>query len=147
MEVIKGKTETEIIFIRLNPGEDVLESLKKVIDEEKIINGVVLTGIGCLGSCHFHQADLGNPPSLAGRKQHFINKEGTFEVSSLSGIIAGKEPHLHITFGHEDKAYTGHLESGSIVSILFEMTVLKVNASMKRVYSPEPEKIKQLTEK
>jgi len=147
MEVIKGKTETEIIFIRLNPGEDVLESLKKVIDEEKINNGVVLTGLGCLGSCRFHQADLGNPPALIGRKQNFIKMEGTYEVSSLSGIIADGDPHLHITFGHEDKTYSGHLETESIVSILFEMTILKVNASMKREYSSGPEKIKQLSKK
>ncbi|MBN2546731.1 MAG: DNA-binding protein, partial [Spirochaetes bacterium] len=147
MEVMKGKTDTQIIFIRLDPDEDVLECLKKMIDNEKIKNGVVLTGLGCLKKCHFHQADLGNPPSLIGRRQNFINLEGTYEVSSLSGIIADGEPHLHITFGHEDKAYSGHLESGSIVSILFEMTVLKVNASIKRVYSSGQEMIKQLTKK
>jgi len=147
MEIIKGRVENDIIIIRLDPEEDLLNGLNKIIKEENIKSGVVISGVGSLKKCRFHQVDAGNPPVLIGRKQKFIEISGSIEVSSLQGVIADGEPHLHITIGEGDKTYSGHLETGSIVFILFELVILRINAPVKRFLSDGPEKIKQIKNK
>lgn len=143
MEVIKGKASAEMILVRFDPGEDLLEGLQSLIRAEGIKAGVVLSGIGSLSQCHFHQTNGGHPPVLMTRHQDYVDLTGSWELGSLQGIIAGGEPHLHLTVGEKDRTYAGHLEMGNIVFTLAEVAILVVDARVKREVR-RPEKIKQL---
>ncbi|MBN1524050.1 MAG: DNA-binding protein [Spirochaetales bacterium] len=147
MEIIKGKTESTLIFIRFDPKEDLMDGLKKIIEQEHIAAGVVLSGIGCFAKCRIHQVDVSETPDLLNRKQAYRELSGGWEIGSIQGIIADGEPHLHVTLSEGDKTVSGHLEPGSIVFTLIELSILKADAAMHRVISAGPEKIKQLTKK
>ena len=143
MEVIKGKASVEMILVRFDPGEDLLEGLQSLIQAEGIKAGVVLSGIGSLSRCYFHQTNGGHPPVLATRHQDYVELTGSWELGSLQGIIADGEPHLHMTVGENDRTYAGHVEKGNIVFTLAEVSLLVIDAPIKRQLQ-RAEKIKQL---
>ncbi len=144
MEVIKGKTGAALLLVRFDPGEDLLDGLEAVIRAEGIQSGVVLSGIGSLSRCRLHQTDGGRPPALLGRRQNYLELAGSWELASLQGIIAGGEAHLHLTVGEGDRVYAGHLEKGCLVFALAEVSILAIDAPIRRELRG-PEKIKQLT--
>jgi uncharacterized protein len=146
MEIIKGNVSSEIIIIRFNPEEKFLEGIKKIISDEGIKGGVILSGVGTFSTVRFHQCVAGFPPDLMTRHQEYLELNGSFELASVQGVIADGQPHLHMTFGEKDKVYAGHVEEGCVVLTLLELVILRADSiPMKRIYS-QPEKINQLTD-
>jgi hypothetical protein len=124
MNIIKGKGEIEVINLGIEPGEMLLESIIQAIEKYDIQNGTVVSGIGTLKTCNMHYINHTEfPPS-----DSIYQLEKPLELLSVSGIIADKEPHLHIVVSCKDKEmYGGHLEPESEVAYLAEITILKTN--------------------
>ena len=124
MHVIPYKGEVEFITIGLGPGELLLESIQKAIKQYDIQNGVIISGIGTFKTCRMHYITTTDiPPADA-----IYTLEKPLELNSISGIIANGEPHLHISVSSgENEAYGGHLELGSELAYLAEITILKCN--------------------
>jgi uncharacterized protein len=114
----------EVTIISIKRGEMLLETIKSALKENNIKNGVVVSGIGTLKSCTMHHVEHCEfPPSL---KLFTIKKP--LELTSISGIIADSEPHLHIVLSYADKeTYSGHLEDNSEVLYLAEVAILTFN--------------------
>jgi predicted DNA-binding protein with PD1-like motif len=124
MKTIPYKGDFELITIGMGPGELLLEGIREAIAKHDIRNGVVLSGIGTFKKCRFHHiTGTGMPP-----KDATVTLEKPLELNSINGIIAGGEPHLHIAVScGEDEAFGGHLENGSEIAYLAEITILKCN--------------------
>jgi predicted DNA-binding protein with PD1-like motif len=103
-----GKVE-EIVRIRLDRGDLLLESIEAAVKKFGIQDGAVVTAAGSLQQCTFHAVG-----SLAAKpEQRFTTRQGPMEILNINGIIAGGEPHLHMTLGAVDGgAFGGHLEKG-----------------------------------
>ena len=135
MKCIKGKGEIEIITIGLAPGEMLLESIKQAIEDNEITNGIIVSGIGTLKTCNMHYINHTDfPPSDSKFKL-----EKPLELLSVSGIIANKEPHIHIVVScNDDEVYGGHLHPESEVAYLAEIAILKTNyLPMKRHFDDQ----------
>lgn len=146
MEVIKGKGSYELIFIRFDPGEGILENINKIIKEKNIKTGIVISGIGSLSACRIHGMNAGIPPNLLKRHKDYYEIKGTIELSSIQGVIADQKPHLHITVSKGGReVLTGHMEEGCIVFSLAEIVILKTDEINLRRKIHYPEKIEQLT--
>ena len=52
-KVFGGGTVSEVLWVRLDKGDLVLESLQKLIVERKIRDGSVLSAVGGLETCRF----------------------------------------------------------------------------------------------
>ena len=105
--------------LRLDPGEDLLESLQRIVAELGVRDGVFLSGIGSLTSYHVHvvsSTDL--PPENA-----FMKGEGAFDILAVTGHVLGGRVHAHLTFSNTDLAMGGHLEPGTHV-LTFAMVML-----------------------
>jgi predicted DNA-binding protein with PD1-like motif len=141
MKCIKGKGETEIITLGIEPGEMLLESIIKAIEQHDIQNGIVISGIGTLKTCNMHYINHTNfPPS-----DTMYHLEKPLELLSVNGIIANREPHLHIVVSWKDKKfYGGHLESNSEVAYLAEIAILKTNYLPMKRHLDTQRKIKLL---
>ncbi len=115
---------TEVVTISIEPGEMLLETIWEALKKHSIKNGVVVSGIGTLKSCHLHYVTHCDfPPS-----NRFFTIEKPLELSSISGIIADGEPHLHVVVSYADEeTYSGHLEDSSQVLYLAEVTILVFN--------------------
>lgn len=129
----------KILVVSLSPGEDVLESIEKIIHKEKIVNASVLSGFGTLDRVHLHWVTTTDFPPT----EHFEKFDGPFELLSITGIIANSEAHLHAVVSDLKGAYGGHLEKGNRVLYLCEIA-LSVLSGKQLIREALPEGIKQL---
>ncbi|MGC9523297.1 MAG: PPC domain-containing DNA-binding protein [Anaerolineae bacterium] len=114
--------DLEVLVVGVAPGEMLLETIEAAIEEHGVQNGAVVSGIGTLKVARMHHIEHDRfPPD-----DRFFTIEKPLEVSNISGIIADGKPHLHMTVGYRDEwAVAGHLEPGSEVLYLAEVTILR----------------------
>ncbi|MHA1689891.1 MAG: PPC domain-containing DNA-binding protein [Promethearchaeota archaeon] len=141
MKIISGKGIAENITLGIEPGEMLLESIISAIEQQDIKNGIVISGIGTLKTCNIHYINHTDfPPS-----DSIYHLEKPLELLSVSGIIANKEPHLHIVVSCKgDQVYGGHLESESEVAYLAEIAILKTDFLPMERHLDEKRKVKLL---
>jgi len=132
---MKLRSEKGAYLLRLEKGDEIIASLKKVA-EENISTGGFIFGMGAV-----NKATIGiyNP-----EKGEYFQKtfEGDLEVGNLIGNISyledSDEPviHCHVTLAdHSLSAYTGHLFE-AYVSVTLEVYIRVFNKKLRR--APEP---------
>lgn len=97
-----------LVAVRLDPGEDILESLTAMVQENALRSGMILNGVGSLSRYHVHVVKTPNRPP----GDVFFAGEGAYDILSLTGFILDGRVHAHITFSDPEKAMGGHLEKG-----------------------------------
>jgi predicted DNA-binding protein with PD1-like motif len=124
-EVKLGRT----VVFRCDRGEDLLETIESVAQERKIVNGIILSAIGTLESCRIHRVKSKGLPS----ESEYVTIDGPLEVNSVDGILANGKLHAHISVSDRKGTYGGHLEPGSPVLYLAEISIVEiVGASFNR---------------
>lgn len=111
--------------VRIDPGEDVLISIKKFIKDNDIKQGVVVMGYGTLGKISLHWVTHNRWPP----ENKYNQWEGGIEIMSINGMIVDGEPHIHITASDHNGAYGGHLEEGCEVYVLCEVGIVEVEGA------------------
>ena len=99
---------SRFVALRLDPGEDVLLSLRAAVKEQEIRNAAILSGVGSLDRYHFHVVKTTNMPP----GNTFVQGEGPFDILAITGLVVNGEVHAHITFSNTELAMGGHLEEG-----------------------------------
>jgi len=110
---------SRFVALRLDPGEDVLLSLRVAVVEQGIGNAVILSGVGSLDRYHFHVVKTANMPP----GNTFVRGEGPFDILTVNGLVVNGEVHAHITFSNTELALGGHLEEGCRV-LTFAVVVM-----------------------
>jgi predicted DNA-binding protein with PD1-like motif len=116
-------TVKKIHVLRVDPGEDVLESIQSFIKQVNIRQAVVLGGYGTLAAYHLHWVTHNHIPT----DNRFGRGEGGMELLSMNGLVVEGEPHIHITLSTPDGAFGGHLEPGCIAYVLCEVFLAEVD--------------------
>lgn len=120
------------ILVRLDPGDEVVESLKDVCRTEKVALGRV-SGIGAVNKA---TVGLFNPVT----KEYFsTNLEKDYEVTALTGNVSQMKGetylHLHVTLADIDhNAFGGHLNAAR-VSATAEVWIDVVDGAVDRELS------------
>ena len=99
---------SRFVTLRLDPGEDVLLTLRAAVVEQGIRNAAILSGVGSLNRFHFHVVKTTNMPPV----NIFVRGEGPFDILTVTGLVVDGEVHAHITFSNTELAMGGHLEEG-----------------------------------
>lgn len=120
--------------VRLNKGEEVIESLKSLCKNEDI----KLAEITGLGASNLVEIGVFNVNTKEYNTKVF---EGMFEITSLVGNATRKDDevylHIHINFGDENGTVKGgHLVRANI-SATSEIIVRKINGEVERKLSDE----------
>jgi predicted DNA-binding protein with PD1-like motif len=104
-----------VIVLRLAPGDDPKEVLDRVVREEKIEAGVVLSCAGSLTRAVIRFADQKDAKPL----------EEKLEIVALSGTLSATAgSHLHIAVANsEGRTFGGHLKEGSRVYTTAEIAI------------------------
>ncbi len=125
MDYFSSAERGRTLVLRLDPGDDVLESINQLIINEGIKDAMVVSGIGTLDVCVMHMVmTTGYPPV-----EHFEHwKDKPLELASIQGIIAAGKPHLHMVVSDSKSAYAGHLEKGCRVLYLAEIVVIELKS-------------------
>lgn len=105
---VQVSDSSRLVLVRLNPGEDVLVSLRSAAGELGIRNAVIVSGVGSLDRYRVHVVETTNmPPGNV-----FVDDEGPFDIVAMTGLIVNGGLHAHITFSDPDRTLGGHLEEG-----------------------------------
>ena len=118
-------TVEKIHILRIDPGEDVLLSVKKFLDRASLRQAVVIGGYGTLAAHHLHWVVHNRIPT----DNSFGRGEGGIEILSMNGLVVEGEPHIHVTLATQAGAYGGHLEEGCTAYVVCEMFFAEVAGS------------------
>jgi predicted DNA-binding protein with PD1-like motif len=109
-------------ILRLDPGDDVLESIKNFLRETGLRQAVVLGGYGTLVAYHLHWVTHNRIPT----DNVFVRGEGGVEILGMNGLVVEGEPHIHMTLATPAGAYGGHMEPGCIAYVTCEIFFAEV---------------------
>ncbi len=110
---------SRFVVLRLDPGEDVLLSVRSAVEEQGIRNAAIVSGVGSLDRYHFHVVETTNMPP----GNTFVQGEGPFDILTVTGLVVDGGVHAHITFSNTEVAMGGHLEEGCRV-LTFAVVVM-----------------------
>lgn len=102
---------SRFVYVRADPGEDLLNALEQAVAREGVVNGAILCGVGSLSSFHVHVVgSVGLPPTVPE-----VSGDGPFDILTVTGGVLGGRVHAHLTFSDTERAMGGHLHHGSTV--------------------------------
>jgi hypothetical protein len=111
---LEYKRSGDIIVIRLDEDERVIENLEKVCSKEKVASGVILSAVGAMkkGTLIYRRGCQGD---------FFEHLEiiGNGNITKAEGKV---KIHLHITGGNEKGIKAGHLIEG-VVTVFCEVVI------------------------
>lgn len=121
-------------IIRLDKGEEIVASLKKICQDYKINLGSI-SGIGATNKATIGLFDVES------KKYHPKELIGNYEIASLYGNVTtmNKEVYLHLHINLCDSNYNsfgGHLNS-AVVSATFEGIIEIIDGQIEREYNNE----------
>lgn len=109
-----------IVVIRVKNGADLLKGMMKVVQEEKIRNGVILAGIGSLRGYEVHQISNRELPTQDTFER---NPMQPADLVSMNGYVIDGRIHAHVTLATPDHVIAGHLEENTEVYTYAMVTV------------------------
>lgn len=110
--------EGDRLVVRLDPGDHVMESLKR-LREEHAIENAFFTGIGAVDHVVLGHYDVEEEDY----KEKSFDRQ--FEVMNFTGNIGPDKLHAHITLGRRDFSVIGGHCAAATVSGTFELIVVR----------------------
>jgi uncharacterized protein len=103
-----------VYALRLNPGEDLKDSLQMFAQAKDLQAGFILTTVGSLSQAAIRFAGQPNSRVIT----------GAFEIVSLVGTLSPDDVHLHISISDkEGRTIGGHVSHGCIVRTTAEIVL------------------------
>ncbi len=113
----------KVHVVRVDPGEDVLASVRAFLARAQVRQAVVVGGYGTLAASRLHWVCHNRIPT----DNTFRTDEGGIEILSMNGLVAEGEPHIHVTLSTPQGAYGGHLEDGCKAYVLCEVFLAELD--------------------
>lgn len=102
------------IALRLEPGDDVRQTLEAIAQREHIQAGFILSAVGSLSTVRLRFADAESATELSGKH----------EVVNLSGTVSAAGVHLHLMVSNAaGECRGGHLAAGCTVYTTLELVI------------------------
>jgi len=108
--------------LRVDPGEDVSESVEAFLKEKKIRQGYVAAGYGTLTHASLHWVRHNRLPTA----NLFAEVEGGIEILAMNGLVTEGSAHIHVALSTPTGAFGGHLEPGSKAYVLCEIVIVEL---------------------
>ncbi len=104
------------VSIRLHDGQDLLLEIQKIVAENDIQAGVVLSAVGSLRESKIRV------PIIDGEVKYIT--PSNLEIDNLHGTVSAQGAHLHISVSDiEGKVLGGHIKEGCIVRTTCELVI------------------------
>ena len=117
-----GEGTGRVVVINLRRGELLLESIEKELASVGIKNAIITSAIGSLQKAVFHRVTGMEAEPV----DEFVTIEKPIELASLQGLVVDGHPHFHMVVSDVETPYTVHLENGTTVLYLVEITLLEL---------------------
>jgi len=118
----------KIHILRVDPGEDVLQSVRQFIQQTGLKQAVIMGGYGTLVAYSLHWVTHNRLPV----SNTYAGGEGGIEILSMNGIVVDGQPHIHVALATLVGAFGGHLEEGCLAYVLCEIFFAEVSGPAMR---------------
>jgi predicted DNA-binding protein with PD1-like motif len=113
-----------IVVIRLKYKANLLEGMNKIVKEQHIRNGVILSAAGSLRGYEIHTVSNRDMPS----EDTFVkNPTQPVDLVSMNGYVINGRIHAHMTIATPDRVIAGHVEEGNEVFTFAIVTIGVMN--------------------
>jgi predicted DNA-binding protein with PD1-like motif len=113
-----------IVVLRFKYKTDLLAGMQKMVKQENIRNGVILSALGSVRGYQVHQVSNRTLPS----QDTFVkNPTEPADLVSMNGYVIEGKLHPHVTLATPDKVIAGHLEPGTEVFTFAVVTIGVMN--------------------
>src|SRR5690606_15104542 len=103
------------ITTRLKRGEDLKAGIVRIVKDNKVKAGVIVSAVGCLSQASLRIAD--------GKTVKTWNE--SFEIVSVTGTVSVNGCHIHVSLSKLDgSTIGGHLKEGCIINTTVEIVIL-----------------------
>lgn len=125
MQYFRGATAVEVIAIRVDAGESLLESVTQVVSETQVAAGAFVSGCGNLEHIALEvSANMNWPPTAYAQE-----KQGPADIISVSGHVANGYPELYLTVTKRSEVIAGKVMPGTRVLHFAELTLLRAGST------------------
>jgi hypothetical protein len=124
--------EGDDVAVRCDPGDDLLGSIARAVEDHGLRDATVVTGVGTLSRLRVYYLDAAKLSRPREERDVVVEESGNWEITSLSGVVADGEPHVHVGVHEGDRTLGGHLLAGSPVSALAEVMLRRTDLSLRR---------------
>lgn len=139
MKHFSAKGLGRVIILELERGEKIIESIEETLKKEGIKNAYIASGIGSVKHVEFHRPLTMDEATV----DEYVSFDQPFELGCISGTIIDGAAHLHFAMGSYESLQIGHLEKGTEVLYLVELTIVEIEGiQLERKFTPE--KVKKL---
>jgi predicted DNA-binding protein with PD1-like motif len=115
-----------IVVMRLKFKTNLLGGMEKLVKQEHIQNGVILSAVGSVRGYEVHQVSNRDFPS---HDTYTKDPTAPADLVSMNGYVINGRIHAHITLATPDKVIAGHLEPGTEVFTFALITVGVMNGT------------------
>lgn len=122
MKYFNGKGLGRVIILELERGENIIESIEGVLAKEDIKNAYIASGIGSIRHLEYHRPTTMEEITV----DEYLSYDEPFELGCISGTIIDGKTHLHFSAASKDSIQIGHLEKGTEVLYLVEITIVEL---------------------
>ena len=133
-----------VVVLRLKPGTDLIKGIQSACERYDIHNGVIISGIGSLGSVRFCDVEALPVKKCGYGYGRTLELNETIELTGASGMICSDAEnninlHIHLSMSDKNgKAYGGHLVEGTTVLMTADIVIEEIEGiAMRREYDPE----------
>jgi uncharacterized protein len=113
-----------VVVLRFKYQTDLLAGLEKMVKQENIRNGVILSAVGSVRGYQVHAVSNRTMPS---QDTYIKNPTQPADIISMNGYVIDGRLHPHITLALPDKVIGGHLEPGTEVFTFAAVTIGVMN--------------------
>jgi predicted DNA-binding protein with PD1-like motif len=101
-----------VLILRFKYQTDLLDGLKRMVQQNHVRNAVILNGMGSVISYQVHQVSNRTFPS---KNMYVADPTKPADIVSMSGYVLNGQLHPHIGLADPDRQFGGHLEPGTKV--------------------------------
>jgi predicted DNA-binding protein with PD1-like motif len=113
-----------IVVIRLKYKANLLDGMNKIVKEQHIKNGVILSAAGSLRGYEIHTVSNRDMPS---EDTIVKNPNQPVDLVSMNGYVINGRIHAHMTIATPDRVIAGHVEEGNEVFTFAIVTIGVMN--------------------
>lgn len=121
-----------VLVLRFKHDTDLLAGIERMVQEQRVHNAVILSGIGSVKGYHLHVVTNNTFPS----KNIFVrDPTSPADMIGMNGYIIDGRVHAHMTLAKADNAFGGHLEPDTKVFTFVVVTlgVLADGVDLRRI--------------
>jgi uncharacterized protein len=113
-----------VVVLRFKYKSDLLSGLEKMVKEQRVRNGVILSAMGSVRGYQIHQVSNRTMPS---QDTYLKNPTQPADLVSMNGYVINGRIHAHVTLATPDRTLAGHLEPGTEVFTFAVVTIGVMN--------------------